>query len=76
MDPPHINHQLLVINSTGSIRQLFVPFRVQVLYNTNTLHKDCWVWVEEVMQHEQYVLLYRVTEYWWPYYLFRIQVSF
>ena len=80
MDPPHINYvdhkSILVINPTGMMRQLFVPFRVQVLYKTSSLEQLTWVLVEEVQPHAQYKLIYRITTHWWPYHLFRIHINF
>ena len=80
MDPPQINYvdhnSILIINPAGKMRQLFVPFRVQVLHDTTILKKNSWVIVEEVQPSAQYQLLYRVTVDWWPYSLFRLQVNF
>ena len=80
MDPPKINYvdhnSILIINPAGKMRQLFVPFRVQVLHDTTNLKKNSWVIVEEVQASGKYQLLYRVTVDWWPYNLFRLQVNF
>ncbi len=80
MDPPKIkyldNGSIMIINNHGKLRQLFVPFRVQVAHATPTLVKDVWVYVEEVQQHDKYLLLYRIANNWWPYYVFRLHVDF
>ena len=80
MDPPKINYvsnnSIMVINNYGSIRQLFVPFKVQVILATSTLVKDAYVVVEEVQQHDKYLLLYRIANKWWPYYVFKLSVEF
>jgi len=80
MDPPHINYvdyrSILIVNPTGKIRQLFCPFRVQVLYDTSILKQKSWVMVDEVKQHREHLLLYRVGEHWWTYDLFRIAATF
>jgi len=80
MDPPHINYidykSLLVINPVGQMRQLFVPFKVQVLEPTEYLKVGTWVVVEEIMPHDQYKLQYRIGTNWWPYYIFRLTVLF
>ena len=80
MDPPHINYvnnkSILAINPAGKMRQVFVPFRVQVLCNTKILKENHWVLVEEVQAHDQYKMLYRVASNWWPYNLFRLQINF
>ena len=80
MDPPLINYvdhnSILIINPVGKMRQVFVPFRVQVLHDTTLFKKNTWVVVEEVKCHDQYKMIYRVTADWWPYNLFRLQVNF
>ena len=80
MDPPLINYvdynSILLINPKGKMRQLYVPFRVQVIKDTNSLRKGVWVYAEEVAPHNEYKLLYRVTSNWWPYNIFRIQIQF
>lgn len=80
MDKPHINYvdnrSILIINHSGKIRQVFCPFRVKVLNNTTILKQDSWVIVEEVKQHQEHLLLYKVGEYWWTYNLFRIAAAF
>jgi hypothetical protein len=80
MDPPKINYvdpkSIMVINPTGKIRQLFVPFKVQVLEDTDILKKNSWVLVEEVQPHKEYKMLYRITKYWWPFDLFKIAATF
>jgi len=70
------SNSILVINPAGRIRQLYVPFRVQVLQNTSTLRKNTWVFVEEVRPHPAHKMLYRITKAWWQYDLFRLQVNF
>jgi hypothetical protein len=80
MDPPQINYvdhnSILIINPKGKMRQLYVPFRVQVVQDTTILKIHTWVYVEEVMPHDQTKLLYRITTHWWPYHIFRIQIHF
>lgn len=80
MDPPHINYidhkSILVINPTGQMRQLFAPFKVQVLESTTQMAVETWVVVEEILPHEEYKLLYRIGENWWPYNIFRLSVLF
>ena len=80
MDPPQCtfvnNNILMVINPNGKIRQLFTPFNVQVLKDTEHFKESSWVVVEEIRQHPQHILLYRVINNWWPYYIFRLDVRF
>ena len=80
MDPPLINYvdhnSILIINPNGRMRKLYVPFRVQVINDTTILKRNTWVYVEEVMPHDQNKLLYRITTHCRPYSVFRIQIHF
>ena len=80
MDPPQIkiidNNSLMVINKKGIIRQLYVPIKVQVLYDTKILKKNSIVFVDEIQAHQQYKILYRITDNWWSYHLFSIAATF
>ena len=80
MDPPKINHlndyTLMVINQKGKMRQLFTPFNVQVLQEREHFKENSWVVVEEIRQHPQHFLIYRVINHWWLYYIFKIEVRF
>jgi len=67
---------ILVINPKGKMRQLFVPFRVQVITPTNILKVNSWVIVDEIQTHKEYKLLYKIGSNWWQYHLFRIAVVF
>ena len=80
MKNPSINYidykSIMVINAAGKMRQLYVPFRVQVIFDTNSLRKGTWVIVEEVQPHLQHKLVYRIGSTWWQFDLFRIAVVF
>ena len=80
MNPLHINYvyhrSILVINSRGKIRQLYVPFKVKVLLPTEYLKEGSNTYVEEVQTHAVYLLIYRVGNSWLPYYLFEINIHF
>jgi hypothetical protein len=80
MDPPHINFidhkSILVINPVGRMRQLFAPFKVQVLQPTSILVPGTWVLVDEILPHDQYKIIYRIGDQWWPYNIFRLSVLF
>ena len=80
MDPPKFTfvnkNTLFVINHKGKIRQLFTPFNVQALQTTEHFKENSWVVVEEIIQHPQHILLYRVINHWWPYFIFKLDVRF
>ena len=73
----YVDHKsIMVINTKGVIRQLFVPIRVQVITPTNILQVNSWVIVEEIQAHKEHKLLYKIGNNWWQYHLFRIAVVF
>jgi hypothetical protein len=80
MDPPQINYVgqncLMVVNSSGKMRQLFTPFLVEVIAPTSQLHVSSWVMVEEVQEHREHRIVYRVGRHWWPYSVFKLRVDF
>ena len=80
MDSPQINYinhnSILIINPKGKIRQLFTPFKVQLINDTSILKKNSWVMVEEVQPHKEYKMVYRVGAHWWPFDVFKITASF
>jgi len=80
MDKPQVNYvdnrSILIVNPSGKMRQLFCPFRVQVTTNTSILKQDSWVLVDEVKQHKNHLLLYKIGGNWWTYDLFRIAATF
>lgn len=80
MDSNHINYvdhnSILIVNPSGKMRQLFVPFRAQVIQETSIMVKNTWVLVDEVQPNTEYKMLYRIATLWWPYYIFRLSVAF
>ena len=65
-------YSLLIVNRKGKLRQLFVPILVKCSYSYDILKKDSLVYVEQVVANEQYRILYRVFDQWYPYYFFNI----
>lgn len=80
MDSYHINYvdpySILIVNPNGKMRQLFVPFRAQVIQETSIMVKNTWVLIDEVQANTKYKLLYRISTHWWPYDIFRLSVAF
>jgi hypothetical protein len=76
MDPPKINYlnsnTLMVINTAGKIRELYTPFKVQVLTPIKPLQNNSMVFVEEVQLNAKHRLIYRIADNWYPYYIFKI----
>lgn len=80
MDPPQINYinhnSILIINPKGKIRQLFTPFKVQLINDISILKKNSWVVVDLVKASPSYKLMFRIGSKWYPYHLFRITIKF
>lgn len=69
-------HSILVLNPSGEIRQLYVPFRVQVIHPLSGLAIGSWVIVEEVCSDKKHILMYKIMQNWLPYSSFRLSVVF
>lgn len=67
---------LYLINKTGKLRQLFVPFKVQCIKAAGNIKPDSWVYVEQVAKHHQFLILYKVFDDWIPYSYFRIMIHY
>jgi hypothetical protein len=67
---------ILVINKTGKLRKLYVPFQVKCVTHVRNLKPGTIVFVEEVAQHEQLLIIYRVFNEWMPYNDFSIIISY
>lgn len=80
MDPLKINYvsnnSNMVVNNYCFIRQLFGPFKVQVIHAKAILVKNAWIVVEEVKKSDKFLLLYRIGRNWGPYYVFKLSVEF
>lgn len=80
MSPPEIkyydNHSLIVINPIGRIRQIFTPFKAQVIESNSEFKINSWVYIEEIMSHKKYRIIYRIGDKWWPYNTFKLLVKF
>ena len=67
---------ILVIGQHGKLRQLYVPFRVRCIQPLERVPLDALVYVELVMMHPKYVLLYWANQQAYPYHHFRIELNF
>ena len=66
------NNSLLVVNQHGKLRRLFVPIAVRTLVDVGVLKMGTHVYVEEVAEHSQHKILYRVFNAWYPYLYFKL----
>jgi len=67
---------IYLINTSGKLRQLFVPFKVQCIKAAGNIKPQSWVYVEQVAQHHKYRIVYRVFDNWLPYSYFIIMIHY
>jgi hypothetical protein len=67
---------VLVVGQAGKLRQLHVPFRVQCIEPVERIPEHTWVYVERVLMHPRYLLLYGINQRFYPYRHFRIELLF
>ena len=65
-------YSILVIRSSGTLVQVFVPFKAICIQPVNHLKKDTLVYIEQVAPDTHYTLIYRVIDAWFPYDCFRL----
>lgn len=67
---------ILLVNSKGKLRQLFVPFKIQCVEPIGTIIINTWVYVESVVEHPDYKIMYLIYNKWYPFNCFRITIYF
>ena len=77
MDPPHQviydnPGSLIVINSSGKMKQLYVPIRVVNILPLEHIPLYTRMYIEEIRIHPQHLLVYRILNVWYPYWCFRL----
>ena len=63
---------LLVVTQGGKLRKLFVPIAVKCLRDIEILKQGCTIYVEEVAEHHQHKIIYRILGSWYPHRYFRV----
>jgi len=82
MDPPNYlplyfdDESILLVNQSGILKKLSIPFRAQCISPVGSLKPKTWIYVEQVIAHHQYRILYRVLDQWIPYNFFKIVIYF
>lgn len=66
---------ILIVNSEGKMRQLFVPFRVKVIEPVEGLPLNSFVFVDSVFLHRKYLLLYWINQRLIPYHHFTLNIT-
>lgn len=80
MSPTEIKYydinSVIVINPNGCMRQIFTPFKAQVVECNSEFKINSCVYIEEVMPHKKHRIIYRIGDKWWPYNTFKLLVKF
>jgi hypothetical protein len=66
---------LLVVNSKGILRVLYVPFTVKCIQPVKNIPVNTTLYVEGVYLHRKYLLVYHINQSMYPYVYFRIDLS-
>jgi hypothetical protein len=66
---------VLVVNDKGKMKQVFTPFKVQCIEEVDQIPFQSFVYVDAVLIHKKYVLLYFINQKPYPYHHFRIQIT-
>jgi len=70
------HNSILLVNSLGSIRQLYTPFRVKVVKDVDGLKQGTFVYVDEVATNEEDRLIFITNTGAYMHSSFRIVASF
>jgi hypothetical protein len=65
------SNSLLVVNPSGKLRRLFVPIAVKCVTEINIIRKGSTVFIEEIAEHYQHKIIYRVLGKWYPHKYFK-----
>ena len=63
---------ILVVNTSGLLKQLYIPFRVKCIRQVSTISVDQLLYVEAVQMHPDYLLIYYIHQKWYPFSFFQI----
>lgn len=66
------DNSIMVITKDGTMRQLYVPYVVKCLKATGSIKELSKVYVTSVMEHDKYLIIYKIYDKWYPYSYFRI----
>lgn len=67
---------LLLLNQCGKLKQLYVPFKVKCISQVEKISPGTWVYVNQVSEHPDHLILYKVFNTWVPYNYFQIIINF
>lgn len=70
------SYTILVINDKGRIRRLYTPFRVMCLVLQYQFSVFSTLYVDEVFEDPDDLLLYKINGNLYPYYHFSIKINF
>lgn len=58
---------LLVITTKGTILELYTPIRAEVIREIGNLPRGTKVYIDAIMQSDEYKILYCISGKWYPY---------
>jgi hypothetical protein len=67
-------NNLFVVNQSGRLRILFVPIPVKTMIAVGVLRSGSTVYVDQVAEHRQYMIVYRIFNLWYPHFYFKLCV--
>lgn len=67
---------ILVINTSGQIRRLYVPFRVVCINQIGALHSNSTLFVDKVFEDKDHLILYLINGNLYQSKHFRITILF
>ena len=70
------SYSVLVINRTGRMRRLYTPFKVFCTESVDDLHQNTSLFVDEVFEDPDDLLLYKINGNLYAYKHFTIQIKF
>lgn len=70
------NYSILIINQQKKLRRIYVPFRVICIHPIEQIQINAWLYVDEVIEDEDDLLLYKIGGNLYPYAHFTIIVNF
>ena len=67
---------LMIITSSGRLKQLFVPFQVRCQQTVSIIKNNTLVYVDAVSEHPDHKIMYRILGEWLPYGSFHLVIKY
>lgn len=69
-------YSIMVVNSFGRIRRLYTPFRVQCIDPVDEIVFNSSLFVDEIFEDADNLLLFKINGNLYPFYHFSIEIRF